>query len=353
MRAFTTAFCANVKAMAPFHGVVIAYTAAVLLVAASQGALVAASYQQYLANFGPLYFIGLPLVTTITHVLLWCLRSDRPGLRTMVSALPTLSGNIASAVVTLAMLILFMGSFTTFKTLMPVLMDGFPHDRAQADIDAWLHGGMDPGPALLQALDYPFLLNILQWNYMVGWMVLAFIPAFFIATRKDASAIRLRYFLTFVSVWVVLVSLLACLFLSAGPVFYADVTGDAARFGGQMQVLLERIGPTHRPYLWQSYVNGTIGIGTGISAFPSVHVGVAAMNAFLLWDINRKAGTIGFIYLGIVALSSVLFGWHYAIDGYVSIVVVGLLHVGLKRLFANRPPMPAAAVVTSPNPATP
>lgn len=342
MRAFTTAFCTNVRAMAPFHGFVVAYTAAVLLVAASQGALAVASYQQYFANFGPLYFLGLPLILTITHAVLWCLRTDRPGLRAMVSALPAASGNIASAAVTLTMLIVFMGSFTTFKTLMPVLMGGFPHDRVQADIDAWLHGGMDPGPALLRVLDYPLLLNILQWNYMVGWMALAFIPAFFIAIRKDASAIRLRYFLTFVFAWAILGSLLACLFLSAGPVFYADVTGDATRFGAQMQTLIERIGPTHGPYLWRNYVNGTVGIGTGISAFPSVHVGIAAMNAFLLWDISRKAGIVGFAYLGVVALSSVLFGWHYAIDGYVSIAVVGLLHVGLKRLLRARLPEPVA-----------
>ena len=76
------------------------------------------------------------------------------------------------------------------------------------------------------------------------------------------------------------------------------------------------------------------------------------MNALFLRDINRFAGFLGFVYVAVIALSSVLFGWHYAIDGYVSILVVTLLHGALKHLFGERRQTGAEEALT-PTPATP
>lgn len=340
--------------MLPFHGFVLAYTALVLMMAISQDKFALTAYQQYAEQLGSLFFLALPVVLLSARAMLGLVGLHRPAWQGIGGAFAGFCGELASAALTIAMFILFMGSFTTFKTLMPVLMGGFPYDRLQADIDAFLHGGVDPGPVLFNLLGDPLVLQALRWNYAVVWMAFTFVPVFFVAVLREAEGIRLRYFLSFAFVWTVLGSLLACLFLSGGPAFYALVTGDAARFGPQLQALLERSGPTYQPYLWQSYIDGTVGLGTGISAFPSVHVGAAMMNALFLREINRIAGFFGFAYVAVIAVSSVLLGWHYAIDGYVSIAVVWLLHTGLKRTLAGGKKVARATIlIASPTPSTP
>ncbi|MCT7662821.1 phosphatase PAP2 family protein [Shinella kummerowiae] len=351
---FLTAARADLRRMLPFHGFVLAYTALVVLAAASQDKFALTAYQQYAEQLGPLFFLALPVVLISVRAMLGFIGLHRPTWQGVGRGFAEFCGRLASAALTITTFILFLGSFTTFKTLMPVLMGGFPYDHLQADIDSFLHGGVDPGPALLNLLGDPLLLQALRWNYAVVWMAFTFVPVFFIAVMREAEGVRLRYFLSFAFVWTVLGSLLACLFLSAGPAFYAFVTGDAARFGPQLQVLLERSGPTYQPYLWQSYLDGTVGLGTGISAFPSVHVGAAMMNALFLRETNRIAGFFGFAYVAVIAVSSVLLGWHYAIDGYVSIAVVWLLHSGLKRaLGGGKKTAKATILITSPIPATP
>lgn len=245
-----------------------------------------------------------------------------------------------------------MGSFTTFKTLMPALRGGFPYDRLHADLDVLLHGGIDPGPVLMALFSNPHLQSALQWNYAAVWMAMTFVPIFFVVLQ--ARGLRLRYCLSFVLVWALLGNLIACGFLSAGPAFYAQVTGDVARFGSQMQALDGSMSALFQAYLWDNYARDSLELGSGISAFPSIHVGMAMMNALFLRDVNRIAGMFGMAYVAVVAVSSVLFGWHYAIDGYVSIVVVLLLHVAFKRMLIAKPAISVEQPLTRhPTPATP
>ncbi|WP_431319910.1 phosphatase PAP2 family protein [Rhizobium sp. YTU87027] len=70
----------------------------------------------------------------------------------------------------------------------------------------------------------------------------------------------------------------------------------------------------------------------GHLAFPSVHVGLIALNAFFAAEVSRRLGIIAFSYTAFVIASSVYLGWHYAIDGYASLLVVGLGHFALKTL---------------------
>ena len=351
-KSFVKTVQSEIRHMLPFHAFVLVYTAIVLAFAAGEGVLTGAAYDLCVSRFSPLYFLVLPATLAITHLVLRLLRVRKVAENASQQTAAERLGRFAGAGVTLVVLMVFMGSFTTFKTLMPILMDGFQQDRVQADLDALLHGGVDPGPALLGLINQPMLLKVLQVNYAVVWMALTFVPPFFIAVKPEARGLRLRYFLSFALVWTVLGSVIACLFLSAGPVFYAEVTGDAARFH-TLSAALGSVGDwPFRAYLWQSYLDGTVGLGTGISAFPSVHVGAAMMNALFLRDINRFAGLIGFAYVGLIGVSSVLLGWHYAIDGYVSVIVVWLLHFALKRLFEARREE-NAALMPSPSPATP
>ena len=85
------------------------------------------------------------------------------------------------------------------------------------------------------------------------------------------------------------------LFMSAGPVFYAEVTGDAARFAGLAASLADGVAlgdatGLYQAYLWRLHESGQSGFASGISAFPSVHVGLIVMNTLFAWDATRKLG---------------------------------------------------------------
>jgi hypothetical protein len=239
----------------------------------------------------------------------------------------------------LASFVLMMGSFTTFKTMMPDIRGGFLYDSLQADIDRLLHLGYDPGPLLAGLPSSPVMRMLIGWNYSILWSVFAFIPLYFVATARIGAQIRLRYFISLFAVWMIVGNGLACLFLSAGPAFYGEVTGDHARFAQLLSFVREGSWALGTPadlqaYLWDIYQSGHSALGSGISAFPSVHIAVAMMNALFLREFSRPAGIAGFVYVGIILVSSVWFGWHYAIDGYVSILVVLLLHGCIRRAFS-------------------
>ena len=77
-------------------------------------------------------------------------------------------------------------------------------------------------------------------------------------------------------------------------------------------------------------------VHNGISAFPSVHVGLIAMNALFVAERSRMLGRVAWLYVVLIVASSVYLGWHYAIDGYVSILVVVLAHKAGRRLSVFR-----------------
>lgn len=331
------------RTMLPFHLAVLAYSLAVLGFSWHLGRMDALAYGQYIDRFGPVYLIAMPLIMLCGMIVLLIVRThDWPARRLAVARTlaPDPVGRFVSGLIALASFIIFMGSFTTFKNLMPDLMGGFLFDRVQADIDRILHFGHDPGPVLIQVFDAPFVRRAIEWNYSVLWSLLGFLPIYFIAVSASADRLRLRYFMTIFAVWSVLGSLLACLFLSAGPAFYGHVTGDVSRFAPLLAFLADTTSggasaARFQAYLWDNFISGTPALGTGISAFPSVHVGLAMMHALFLRELSRTAGLIGFGYVAVVTMSSIYLGWHYAIDGYVSIIVVAVLYAVLKRLFRS------------------
>ncbi|MBX9466781.1 MAG: phosphatase PAP2 family protein [Rhizobium sp.] len=236
-----------------------------------------------------------------------------------------------SGMALLMALMIFQGSFTSLKNMLPIMAGGFPYDTLHADIDRIIHFGHDPWQLLYPFAAHPIVLSVVEWNYSVLWFVLCFAALFFVATSPWADAVRTRYMLMFMFVWVFCGNVLAGLFLSAGPAFYGQVTGDTSRFADQLVFLSGGQAHSFQLYLWQIYESGVAGFGSGISAFPSVHVALITMNALFLSDRFPKLALPAAAYTMLIVASSVYLGWHYAIDGYVSIVVVVLVHGLLKN----------------------
>ena len=55
---------------------------------------------------------------------------------------------------------------------------------------------------------------------------------------------------------------------------------------------------------------------------PSMHVALAVLNAIFASSLNRWAGILAWARAAAIMFGSVYFGWHYALDGYVSIAAV-------------------------------
>lgn len=238
---------------------------------------------------------------------------------------------LISGILLMGALMFFQGSFTSIKNLLPVLNGGFTDDHFQAELDAWLHMGVDPWSWLHHALGSDWLTAVLEYNYSIVWFFVCFGILFFVTTSPMADAVRKRYLLLFVFVWIVCGNVLAGLFLSAGPIFYGEVVGDHSRFADLMAILGQgneaSVVMGYRDYLWRLHESGEAGFGSGISAFPSIHVALTMMNALFVNHYSRRLGLVAFAYVGVIQLSSVYLGWHYAIDGYVSIVAVTVAYL--------------------------
>ncbi len=185
-----------------------------------------------------------------------------------------------------------------------------------------------------------------EWNYNVFWFLLNFGILFFVATSPKAAPVRTRYLVCFMAVWILVGNVLAALFLSAGPAFYGLITGDTARFGGQLAFLANGVGSpnsaiSYQKYLWALNNAGQTGFASGISAFPSVHVGLVTLNALFLREYNRHLGTLAFVYVAFITASSVYLAWHYAIDGYVGAAVVLLIYFAARKLMPADQRLPA------------
>ena len=86
------------------------------------------------------------------------------------------------------------------------------------------------------------------------------------------------------------------------------------------------------------------GLG-GISAMPSMHLATSWLMAFQAFRYTRALGWTMVAFAIMIQVSSVLLGWHYAIDGYFGFLVALVCWIcgaGLARLQAriNRPVAP-------------
>ncbi|RRI03073.1 hypothetical protein EH240_10890 [Mesorhizobium tamadayense] len=224
------------------------------------------------------------------------------------------------ATITLGIFILCLAAFTAFKHEFSQMVPFFA-DQILARIDAALHFG-DPWK-WARALPIPHVADrALYILYSQLWFVVLATVVVVAAWLDDASK-RQGYFLSLITCAVVLGVAARLAASSAGPIFY-DRLFDPDMFEDLIRSLkASDAGPDTlliADYLYLSYTTHTASIGTGISAMPSFHVAIAVLNALFLSSLNRWVGAVAWTYAGVILFGSVYFGWHYAIDGYFSII---------------------------------
>ncbi len=240
--------------------------------------------------------------------------------------------------------LVFSAAFGLVKTTFPHVVP-FYADPMLAKLDASLHFGHDPFTLVHKFSEFvpPRGLELLYFDL---WLAPAlFLPVLIALTDTDTKRTN-RYLILFAFCWIGLGNILAMAFSSVGPVYY-DRLLDTQRFAG-LTLALESSGLSTsvmggvQEYLWMQYEQNGQSFGSGISAFPSVHVGVAAVVAFYLAERSRVLMPFGVLFLAAITLASVYNGWHYAVDGYVSIIVISVAWAVMTRRKVTFPRVVAA-----------
>ena len=189
-------------------------------------------------------------------------------------------------------------------------------DRAIFGVDAWR--------VLQPVVGFPLVTSVLSFAYH-AWIVLIYAGGAYFCFFERNRELRAQYFIARFLIWSVLGLGLATAFASVGPCFVGPLLGDH-RYD-ELMGYLQRANEHYRVMvlpvqadLAAAYLQHQPGLGDGISAMPSMHVGMTLLSALAAWRTSRIAGTLLYIFLIIIALGSVHFGYHYAVDGLVSAV---------------------------------
>jgi hypothetical protein len=220
--------------------------------------------------------------------------------------------------------LVFSAGFSLVKTSIPFL-NPFWADPLMANLDVWVHGGTNPWH-LAHRLSDLINPNIVTLFYFGIWTLPAIFLPLIIAVTDGDQARQNRFLILHLLCWVGLGNVLATTFSSVGPIYYDALTGNA-RFGDLTAALKSSgIADSHlgvvQATLWSNYAEKAQAIGSGISAFPSVHVGISTVFALYLAERSKWLAPLGFAFLAAIGFFSVYNGWHYAVDGYASVILV-------------------------------
>jgi hypothetical protein len=260
--------------------------------------------------------------------LLWKFRPAHP-IRFVFGAL---SGRLFSlerccgALLTLTLLFLHATAFSFFKCLIPDIQP-FGWDGWLAWCDAACHFGSQPWEHLQPLLGHAWITRFIDFCYIL-WAVVIPLGMIWFAVGNCGSRLRMQVLLTSVIAWFVLGNVVASIFSSAGPCYYEQVARSANPYVPLMEYL-SRVDEEHNTYavgiqawLWDGYVIRNNTLGYGISAMPSLHVGMTLLLALAASKRNRIVAGVLFAYTIIMMIGSVHLGWHYALDGYVAMIGV-------------------------------
>ena len=224
-------------------------------------------------------------------------------------------------------MVIFNKAMLDLKPSIPALVP-FAWDEAFMKLDRVLHLGRDPWIWLDQVLGLPALTLAVNFTYCF-WFLAMFTFWFWFAFQDRYSALRLRFFLTWMLAWWIGGGILALYFSSAGPVYFGAIGLSPDPFAPLM-TYLRQVNETYpiwaldtQDMLWRAYTVKDIPF-LGISAFPSMHNATAAIIALAALKLHRGLGLALLLYGTLILAGSVHLGWHYAVDGYAGILIAML-----------------------------
>ena len=147
---------------------------------------------------------------------------------------------------------------------------------------------------------------------------------------------RAQFFLTFFLCWIILGTLLAYYFSSAGPCFYGFYSNDTHNPFIPLMSYLDDHAPSWiielQKVLLMQLLSGSLIFGGGVSAMPSMHLSMATLFYLVCSKHNKWLGRFALGYLVLILIGCVHLAWHYAVDCYVGIIVTAMIWWGVGRV---------------------
>jgi membrane-associated phospholipid phosphatase len=242
-----------------------------------------------------------------------------------------------AAIVTILPLNIF---FCVGKSLIPHLAS-YSWDPDFAALDKLLAFGRYPHEIITPLIDRLNIGTGIDSLYIIWFLVLFLAQGYCIFADRDETE-RMRYLWATLLCWAVIGTGFALLFASVGPAFYADYYPGPSPYAGLIPHLKQispdlevlRLGPD----MLALRGNGKVVNLNALSAMPSLHVGIAALNACYFWRKSRLAGAAMAGYGFIIFIGSIYLGWHYAIDGYAGAAFAILAWIVSGRIVARLHP---------------
>lgn len=234
----------------------------------------------------------------------------------------------ASGAPLLAICIVLLPFFSKMKAAIP-LFNEYTWDDTFIAWDRAIFLGYDAWELLQPVLGYPYVTAFLALLYQ-AWFLLLYLGIFFFAFAKIEPVLRRQFFLSYALSWTLIGGAMATWLASVGPCFVGPMLGDP-RFDAQMAYLYEAnetvpimVLPVQEMLLdwFEADANG---LGSGITAMPSMHVAIAFLFWIAMRPVSRCASHCLGIFFAITWISSVHLAYHYAVDGLVSVIAVAAI----------------------------
>jgi hypothetical protein len=228
-----------------------------------------------------------------------------------------------------ALMPFFGATFVNLKMLIPAIQP-FSWDPTFAEWDRLLHGGTHPWQWLQPIIGHPYVTSFVNAVYH-SWFFLTYGVLLWQVADTTRPRLRMQYLLSFLLIWALLGNAAAIMLSSAGPVYFGRITGLADPFAPLMDYLRQASEVTPVPalgvqdMLWRTYAAKGLAIGGGISAMPSLHVAIAFSFVLLAKSVDRRLTIAAAVFAALILIGSVHLGWHYAIDGYVAILMTWVI----------------------------
>ena len=237
----------------------------------------------------------------------------------------------------LAVAILLLPFFSKMKAAIPLFAE-YTWDDTFVSWDRAIFFGYDAWEILQPVLGFPVVTAFLALLYQL-WFLLLYPGVMFFAFARVDHSVRRQFFLTYFLSWTLIGGLMATLLASVGPCFVGPMLGDT-RFDDQMAYLNaanEQIPIMTLPVqemLLEWFAAAENGLGSGITAMPSMHCAIAFLYWIAMRRVSARLGAFFAVFFFITWVSSVHLAYHYAVDGLVSLFAVGAIWMASQRIIA-------------------
>lgn len=219
---------------------------------------------------------------------------------------------------------IFVCGFSILRASVAVL-NPFEWDIYFKDLDQLLHFGTLPHLWIKPLIDNTYSIAFINFIYNT-WYFLMLASVFTAGILTSKRHLRLQFLNAYFLTWLLLGFFMATGFSSAGPCFY-----DRLALGSDYNDLMAALHSANQTIpiwalpvqdmLWDGYKGIREG-SVGITAFPSLHVATSVLIATAGSKLGKKIGIALWSYAALIMIGSVALGWHYAVDGYTSAILV-------------------------------